>query len=285
MKAKVKPISHSPQDFADILEVINRLPEADAALREAANEYASSAKLAEFPAELLAWMATHQGRFPPRLLRPRIVLFASDCGIAGHDFDTRAEVAAILEGRAPIYALAEGNDTDVRLYELNLQTPTADFSKSPSMSEAECVGAIIYGMMAVEAGLDVILLRGFGKGADIAAAEVMQRLKAVNSQPLEILRRAGGRDMAAMLGVMIAARMAKTPVVIEGVGALATAALLHRLAPDTATHCFFASTSEASSRMAAELGLMQATTEGDDEIGMASIAILTLLRAAALVKS
>ena len=80
---------------------------------------------------------------------------------------------------------------------------------------------------------------------------------ATAASPLELLRCAGGREIAAMLGVMIAARMARMPVVIEGAGGLIAAALLHRLDPRAVQHCLFvgAPSDCASKRLAVGLNL------------------------------
>jgi nicotinate-nucleotide--dimethylbenzimidazole phosphoribosyltransferase len=61
--------------------------------------------------------------------------------------------------------------------------------------------------------------------------------------PLEVLRRLGGREIAAMAGVILAARMERIPVVIDGYVATAAAAILHALDPRTLDHCMAGHTS------------------------------------------
>ena len=55
--------------------------------------------------------------------------------------------------------------------------------------------------------------------------------------PLEILRRFGGREFAAIAGAILAARMEKVPVVLDGFSATAAAAILHRANPAALDHC------------------------------------------------
>lgn len=306
----MKPPIFSPNDFSDILAVVKGLPLPDLGIEKAAKDHAANSGLAPFPADILAWLSKWQGRFPPRFDRPRIVMFASDHGVVNEKSETtRFEVDNILNGESEISELAKENDADLRLYELNLVNPTANFTSSPAMSEAECVGAIVYGMMAVEPDLDVISLSGFGQGSGASAgtvahilglddaAESMMKcgekpiLKiaselhgAYAGDSLELLRRAGGREMAAALGVIIAARMAHTPVVIEGHAAIMSVALLHLVNPATVGHCFYVGNkaSPAVTRLAANMGLLHVEVDGhSNEAGVQAATFLPLLRAAA----
>ena len=58
--------------------------------------------------------------------------------------------------------------------------------------------------------------------------------------PLSILSRLGGREIAASLGAIIAARHQKTPVIIDGYVATAAAAIAHAINPAAINHCLFA---------------------------------------------
>jgi nicotinate-nucleotide--dimethylbenzimidazole phosphoribosyltransferase len=58
--------------------------------------------------------------------------------------------------------------------------------------------------------------------------------------PLEVLRRLGGRELAAMAGSILAARHRRVPVLIDGYVATAAAAVLHRANPDVLSHCLVA---------------------------------------------
>ena len=298
------PFAHG---FADIRAVLGLLPALDPVAAQNAQAYAVKKGLSPFPAELLSWLSAAQGCFPPRLLRPRLILFASDHGVARAPSSTRKSVESILNGESSLGLVAEENDADLRLYDMNLDTPTADSTTGSAMTESEAVGAIVYGMMAVEEGLDVVLLGGLGQGSefsagllaallgydDLAAALLVdneRRGTALNlhsavTDPLEILRCAGGREMAAMLGVMIAARMARTPVVFEGVGALMAAAIFQRAAASFSPMFFVSNGApKEATRLAATLGMLQAETDAKTEVGIPCASMLPLLRAAANVE-
>jgi nicotinate-nucleotide--dimethylbenzimidazole phosphoribosyltransferase len=55
--------------------------------------------------------------------------------------------------------------------------------------------------------------------------------------PLEVLRRFGGREIAAMAGAILAARLQRIPVILDGYVVTAAAAVLHALDPTALDHC------------------------------------------------
>jgi nicotinate-nucleotide--dimethylbenzimidazole phosphoribosyltransferase len=55
--------------------------------------------------------------------------------------------------------------------------------------------------------------------------------------PLEIMRRLGGREIAAMAGAILAARVEKIPVLIDGYVATAAGAILQAANPSALDHC------------------------------------------------
>jgi nicotinate-nucleotide--dimethylbenzimidazole phosphoribosyltransferase len=57
------------------------------------------------------------------------------------------------------------------------------------------------------------------------------------NHPLEVLRRLGGREIAALCGAIIAARLQRIPVVLDGYVVTAAAAILHAIDPSTIDHC------------------------------------------------
>ena len=57
--------------------------------------------------------------------------------------------------------------------------------------------------------------------------------------PLEVLRRLGGREIAAMAGAILAARMQRVPVIVDGFVASSAAAVLFKANPTALHHCLF----------------------------------------------
>ena len=210
--------------------------------------------------EIAAWVAMWQGRHPPRVDHPRVVVFAGNHGVAARGVSaypatvTAQMVQNFIAGGAAINQLCKAFDADLRVYEMALDRPSADFTQGPALSEDECTRAIAYGMMAVEPGLDLLCVGEMGianttaaaalclalYGGDAAdwtgpgtgvAGDALARKRAVVAEGaarhaaairesggdgLEILRRLGGHELAAMVGALIAARFARTPVLLDG---------------------------------------------------------------------
>jgi nicotinate-nucleotide--dimethylbenzimidazole phosphoribosyltransferase len=57
---------------------------------------------------------------------------------------------------------------------------------------------------------------------------------------MSILARLGGREIAAMLGALVAARHHKIPVIVDGFVATSAAAIAYAINPHAIDHCIFA---------------------------------------------
>ncbi len=88
---------------------------------------------------------------------------------------------------------------------------------------------------------------GPGTGVDAAGLERKRAAVAAAlachaghlSDPLEVLRRLGGREIAAMTGAILAARLNRVPVIVDGFVATSAAAILFALDPTGLDHCLF----------------------------------------------
>ena len=132
--------------------------------------------------ELSVWLATWQGRHPPRMERPHTAVFAGNHGVAAQGVSaypaevTRQMVANFIEGGAAVNQLCAVADSALRVHEMGLEEPTRDFSEAPAMDEADCAKAIAYGMMTVEDGLDVLALGEMGIANTTSAAAICHAL-------------------------------------------------------------------------------------------------------------
>jgi nicotinate-nucleotide--dimethylbenzimidazole phosphoribosyltransferase len=270
--------------FDEILRLLPELPGPDEAAAAAAR--ARQAQLTK-PAgalgrleELVAWLAAWQGRHPPRIERPRVAVFAGNHGVASRGVSiysaevTQQMVSNFISGGAAINQLCRLADADLRVYEMALEQPTADFTQAPALDEAECARAIAYGMMAVEPGLDLLGLGEMGIGNTTSAAALClllhggaaedwvgdgagassqskarkletvaagaERHRARADEPLRALAAVGGRELAAIVGAILAARLARTPVLLDGYVVTAAASVLHKLQPHLLDHCLAA---------------------------------------------
>jgi nicotinate-nucleotide--dimethylbenzimidazole phosphoribosyltransferase len=230
--------------------------------------------------DLAHWMATWQAKHPPTLRHPRTTVFAANHGVAArgvsaYPADVTAQmVQNFLSGGAAVNQLCRTVDADLRVYEMALEEPTADFTEGPAMSEEDCAKAMAYGMMAVEPGVDVIALGELGIGNTTAAAALCALLfggtgadwagpgtgvvgdalarkiavvdaalalhRPAAGDPFDALRRVGGYELAAIAGAVMAARLGRVPAVLDGFACTAAAAVLFAADPHALDHCLVA---------------------------------------------
>ena len=219
--------------------------------------------------EIAEWLAAWSAR-PPAVTRPLVAIFAGDHGLAAsadraRDLaETKAEIERTASGTAAINQLCLAGDLGLKVFELALDHPTAGSDDAPTMDERDCAATMAFGMEAIAGGVDLICVGTMGSGGAMAAAalaaalfggkgvdwadagaegqvERIERVLAHHqdhlSDPLEALRRIGGREFAAVAGCILAARMEKIPVIIDGYGATAAASVLYRLNPRALDHC------------------------------------------------
>lgn len=195
--------------------------------------------------EWLVWMATWQGNYPVRLRRPRVCLFAG-----AHGFDSgfakilADHVEAYVQGRTALHKICQELDADLRVYDMGLPTTTRDFNTTPAMTREECARAMAYGMMAIEQGIDVVCLAGIGDPSGLSQQAIMDAVQKKSDlhkeeckTALDILRCFGGMEMAAIAGAILAARMGRVPVVLDGSAALCAALVLHHMDRRNLDHC------------------------------------------------
>jgi nicotinate-nucleotide--dimethylbenzimidazole phosphoribosyltransferase len=258
-----------------------RLPPADAAARAAA--VARQDQLTKPPGalgtleDIAVFLAGWQRRAIPRFDRARAAVFAGNHGVVGRGVSafpasvTAQMVANFEQGGAAINALARAADLELVVVPIDLDTPTADFTREAAMTEAACLAAMRAGAAVVDDGLDLLVLGEMGIGNSTAAAALCARsfggggtdwvgpgtcvdgaglarkVAAVDaalathaSAPVtafETLRRVGGREIAAITGAVLAARMKGVPVVLDGFICCSAVAPMVASAPDIVAHC------------------------------------------------
>jgi nicotinate-nucleotide--dimethylbenzimidazole phosphoribosyltransferase len=104
------------------------------------------------------------------------------------------------------------------------------------MSERECAATMAFGMEVLAKQPDLLILAGVGPGADAAAASLIEAL-AGGTDPLQLLQRLGGRETAAIAGAIVGARSQAIPILLDGLPALAAAAVVAATSPGAADHC------------------------------------------------
>ncbi|HLZ78551.1 MAG TPA: nicotinate-nucleotide--dimethylbenzimidazole phosphoribosyltransferase [Sphingomonas sp.] len=230
--------------------------------------------------EIVHWMSIWQGKHPPTVNHPRTAVFVGNHGVAARGVSaypaavTKQMVQNFLNGGAAVNQLCRSVDADLRVYELALEEPTADFTRGPAMTEEECAMAMTYGMTAVETGVDLLAVgemgiantasaaalccaifggeaeQWVGPGTGVAGEALQRKLTAVaegvvrhraeSGEPFDLLRRLGGRELAAIVGAIMAARQARVPVLLDGYATTAAAAVLFAADPHALDHCLVA---------------------------------------------
>ncbi len=171
------------------------------------------------------WLATAQQKAKPSLQRPRIAVFLSVAETSREEIS--ASLSAFQSGAHPVTPLAQEANADLQVYELGQE------DRAPG--EAETAQALAYGMMAVQPGIDLLVLCAPSTSAEVAAEKILRELDS-GADPFEALLRCGGVDIAALTGALIAARLARTPVLLEGRAADAAAAVLEKARAGAALH-------------------------------------------------
>lgn len=247
--------------------------------------------------DVAVFMAGWQRRARPLVTRARAAVFAGNHGIVVHGVSafpaavTAEMVRNFRNGGAAINALAEAAGLELTVVALDLEIPTADFTVAPAMSPDKCLAALDAGAAVVDSDLDLLVLGEMGIGNSTAAAALcarslggpgvdwagpgtgvdnagLQRKIAVvdaaldfhadaDRSPFETLRRVGGREIAAIAGAVVAARLQRVPVMLDGFICTAAIAPLFAHHPRIVDHCIAAhcSTEPGHARLLTRLGL------------------------------
>ncbi len=227
--------------------------------------------------EISAFLAGWQGSAKPHVDNPLVAVFAANHGVVAQGVSpfpqsvTQAMVANFTSGGAAINQICKSLDISLKVYELALEKPTGDITREPAMDERVCAGTIAFGMEALASEPDLLILGEMGIGNTTSAAAIYHALyggaaedwvgrgtgvddaglkrkaeavraavarhKAHLSDPLEVLARLGGREIAAVAGAVLAARLRKTPVMLDGFVVCSAAAVLQALDPSALDHC------------------------------------------------
>lgn len=260
---------------------LEALPAADEAARGAASR--RQTQLTKPPGslgrleDLAVFMAGWQGRERPRFERARAAIFAGNHGVAVHGVSafpvsvTAQMVENFRHGGAAINALADAVGLELVIADIDLETPTADFTTGSAMDEPACLAALNTGADVVVPGLDMLVvgemgignstsaaalcLRSYGgtaadwvgPGTGVDVAGIARKTKVVEAgigrhadfprTPFETLRRVGGREIVAIAGAVVAARLAGVPVVLDGFISSAAIAPIAAAYPGITEHC------------------------------------------------
>jgi nicotinate-nucleotide--dimethylbenzimidazole phosphoribosyltransferase len=226
---------------------------------------------------LAEWLAAWQGKGKPSVDRPLVCVFAGSHGVTAQgvsafpDSVNRQMLENFAAGGAAINQICASAGLGFKVFDLALDMPTGDITQEPAMDEKACVATMAFGMEAIAGGTDLLAIGEMGIGNTTVAAAIYmalyggpaehwvgrgtgvddkglrRKVEAVEAavafhqtslnDPLDILRCLGGREIAAMAGAILAARLQRIPVIIDGYVATAAAAILFAIHPATLDHC------------------------------------------------
>ena len=273
------PATQTPATLSDVRKLLTTLPKADAGSTDRAR--ARNAQLTKPPGalgrleDLAIWLAGWQGTDTPRIKAPQVAIFAGNHGVVAKGISafppevTAQMVANFSHGGAAINQLARCFAATMTVDAIELDRPTADFTETDAMSEADLVAALRVGWNAVDPKADLLvpgemgignttsaaaiacaLFGGLaedwvGRGTGVDDAGLARKAAAVRAgiarlttrDPLAVLAAVGGREIAAMAGAMLHARVRGVPVILDGFIACSAAAVLFKAAPTALDHC------------------------------------------------
>jgi nicotinate-nucleotide--dimethylbenzimidazole phosphoribosyltransferase len=226
---------------------------------------------------IVEWLAAWQGKAKPSVDRPLVCVFAGSHGVAKRgvsaypDSVNRQMLDNFAAGGAAVSQICATLGLGFKVFDLALDVPTNDIVEAAAMDEKACVATMAFGMECIAGGADLLALgdmgignttiaaaiyaalyggpaeRWVGRGTGLDDAGLTRKAAAVDAaiayhrehldSPLEVLRRLGGREIAALAGAILAARLERIPVVLDGYVVTAAAAVLHAIEPTSIDHC------------------------------------------------
>jgi nicotinate-nucleotide--dimethylbenzimidazole phosphoribosyltransferase len=229
--------------------------------------------------EVAAWVAEWQGTSTPAVRKPAALIFAADHGVAAagvskYPIDvTAAMLAAYRAGKSTISAFAAIAGATVSAIDVGVGRPTGDIRVESALTHERFDEACAAGRQAVEQiDADLLVLGEMGIGNTTAAAAVVAALNGGDvtpwvgrgtgvdddglarkrdavrmaverttgiGDPLELLREVGGAELVAIAAAIVAARLRRLPVLIDGYVVTASALPLQATAPGALDHCQF----------------------------------------------
>lgn len=263
--------------FDDFRNLISAMPGADesarSTLKTSIAERPGPTPVLGLCEDSMVWLAGWQGTDRPRINRPLVAVFAGTHGVS--EMITGGEVVEpakrrvndLTQGPSSVRGMAASLNAAFKVYEMGLEYPVKNMTEDATLSEKECAAAMAFGMEVVAEGADIIVLGNAGYGSSVGAAAIAKGLyggasdywaggdkataskridavekatalhKNISGDPLTCLRCFGGRDIAGMVGAIIAARHQSIPVILDGFVVCAAAAVLHAVDPRATEHC------------------------------------------------
>ena len=231
------------------------------------------------------WLRAFTHDHKPAFRKLRLELFAAHHGPAIRDYgrepackNAEAYLQHCLSNQAPIAKLCRDMDADLRIYEMDLSTPTRDRRVEMAMDEQEMVRAVSYGMMAIAPDADAYAMAGFGAGSHACALDLLNH----DGGPLAMLQNRGGFEICALAGAILATRLAGLPLLLEAPQGLGALHALSRHIPHIGQHCCIVYRNDNSDILSAPTGQAHSITIKEtlpDQPGLACAMAMSRVKA------
>ena len=223
------------------------------------------------------WMAGWHKKKKPTMSNFHCLVFAGNHGVASNNVSaypskvTEQMVKNFKNGGAAINQLCNLSNITLSVIPIDLEKPTKDFTKEKSMNYNETISAMQLGYDSVPKKCDLLILgemgisnttaataiscalfngsvkKWTGLGTGISEKKLKNKVSIIKKglklhgknfdSVLEILGSFGGREMAAIAGSVIAARVKGIPILLDGFVSTASAATLTIFNKNILEHC------------------------------------------------
>ena len=223
------------------------------------------------------WMAGWQKKEKPTINNFQCLVFAGNHGVARRKVSaypsevTEQMVKNFKNGGAAINQLCNLSNIKLSVIPISLENPTKDFSEEKAMNPDETLSAMKLGYNSVPKKCDLLLLgemgisnttsataiacalfktsvkKWTGLGTGISEKNLKNKISVIQrglklhgkkfDSVIEILSCFGGREMAAIVGSIIAARVRGIPILLDGFVSTASAATLTIFNKNILEHC------------------------------------------------
>ncbi len=223
------------------------------------------------------WMAGWQKKKKPSMDNFQCLIFAANHGVAKKNVSaypsevTEQMVKNFKNGGAAINQLCNLANIKLSVIPISLDKPTNDFSEEQAMTYKETISAMQLGFDSVPSSCDLLILgemgisnttvataiscalfngsvqKWTGKGTGISESKLKNKISVIKSglklhgknfkSVSKILNSFGGREMAAIVGAIIAARIIGIPVLLDGFISTVSAATLRLFKRNILEHC------------------------------------------------
>ena len=216
--------------------------------------------------DIAVWLAGWQGVAKPKINNGQCLIFAGNHGVVAKGVSpfpaevTTQMVMNFQAGGAAINQLCREAGLSLTVTPLQLDVPTGDISEGMAMTPDEVIAAMNAGADALDDSCDYLVVGEMGIGNTTAAAalsmgrfggdasrwvgpgtglddegvahkakivdQAFARHGRLNGDPVSLLAHYGGRELAAIAGAVLAARMRSIPVMLDGFISSAAASAL-----------------------------------------------------------